>query len=44
VGSPEEEDNEMKCKVLRNILLASSQSGMHNSQLAGSTQDESCCV
>ena len=42
--SPEEEDNEKKWEVLRNILSASSQNGMHNSQHAGSTQDEFCCA
>ena len=44
MGSPEEEDNEMKWGDLRNISLASSQNGMCNNQLARSTQDESCCA
>jgi len=40
----EEDDNEKKWEVLCHILLASSQHGVNNSQLAHSTHDESCCV
>ena len=40
----EEDNNEDKCEVLRNILLASSQNGMSVSQLACSTHDEDNCV
>jgi len=38
-GQGEEDDNEKKWEVLRNILLASSQNWMSDSQLARSTQD-----
>jgi len=44
VGSGEEDDNERNWKVLTNIQLASSPTGMPNSQLATSTTDESWCV
>jgi hypothetical protein len=41
-GIGQKVDNEKKWKVLRNILLASSQNGIGHSQFACSTQDESC--
>ena len=41
-GIGEEDDNEKKWDVLRNIESASSQNGIRNSQLVHSTQDESC--
>jgi len=42
-GKGEEDDHE-KWKVLRNIQQATSHNGKNDSQLAGSTQDISCCV
>jgi len=38
-----EDDNE-KWNVLRNILYATSDNGMNDSQLARSTEVLSCCV
>jgi len=42
-GIGEEDDNKKKWEVLRNMYLASSQNVISNSQLVGSTQDESYC-
>lgn len=41
--SPEEDANNKKWRVVRNIKLASSQNGFSNSQLARSAEDEFCC-
>ena len=43
-GIGEEDDNEKKWEVLRNMMLTSSYNGIHNRQCASSTHDECCCV
>jgi hypothetical protein len=42
-GLGEEDDNENKWEVLRNIWMASSQNGISNNQFTHSTQAELCC-
>jgi hypothetical protein len=43
-GMEEEDDNQMKWEVLRNILSASCQNGNISCQHVRYTHDESCCI
>jgi len=43
-GIEEEDDNDKKWEVLRDIQFASCQNGISSSQVVRYTQDESCCV